>query len=35
MFHEDTRLRNAPWGTREFAFWDLNHNGLTFMRDLG
>ncbi len=34
VFHEGTQLRNTPWGTREFAFWDLNHNGLTFIRDL-
>ncbi len=34
VFHERTKLRDTPWGTREFAFWDLNKNGLTFMRDL-
>ena len=34
LFHEGTQLRDTSWGTREFAFWDLNHNGLTFMRDL-
>jgi uncharacterized glyoxalase superfamily protein PhnB len=34
VFQEHTRLWNTPWGTREFAFWDLNHNGLTFLRDL-
>jgi catechol 2,3-dioxygenase-like lactoylglutathione lyase family enzyme len=34
VFHEGTQLRDTSWGTREFAFWDLNHNGLTFMRDL-
>lgn len=34
VFQEQTQLRNTSWGTREFAFWDLNHNGLTFMRDL-
>ena len=34
VFHDETQLRDTPWGTREFAFWDLNHNGLTFMRDL-
>jgi uncharacterized glyoxalase superfamily protein PhnB len=34
VFHEGTQLRDTLWGTREFAFWDLNHNGLTFMRDL-
>lgn len=34
VFHEGTELSDTSWGTREFAFWDLNHNGLTFMRDL-
>jgi uncharacterized glyoxalase superfamily protein PhnB len=34
IFHEGTQLSDTSWGTREFAFWDLNHNGLTFMRDL-
>ena len=34
IFHEGTQLRDTSWGTREFAFWDCNHNGLTFMRDL-
>ena len=33
VFHERTQLRDTTWGTREFAFWDLNRNGLTFMRD--
>jgi catechol 2,3-dioxygenase-like lactoylglutathione lyase family enzyme len=34
VFHDQTQLSDTQWGTREFAFWDLNHNGLTFMRDL-
>ena len=34
VIHDETRLGDTEWGTREFAFWDLNHNGLTFMRDL-
>jgi uncharacterized glyoxalase superfamily protein PhnB len=34
VFHDGTQLQDTSWGTREFAFWDLNHNGLTFMRDL-
>ena len=34
VFHDGTQLRDTSWSTREFAFWDLNHNGLTFMRDL-
>jgi catechol 2,3-dioxygenase-like lactoylglutathione lyase family enzyme len=35
VFHEGTALRDTPWGTREFAFYDLDGNGLTFYRDLG
>jgi uncharacterized glyoxalase superfamily protein PhnB len=34
LFHEHTRLANTPWGTREFAFYDPDGNGLTFYRDL-
>jgi len=34
VFHTGTALRDTEWHTREFAFWDLNHNGLTFLRDL-
>jgi uncharacterized glyoxalase superfamily protein PhnB len=34
VFHEWTRLTDTEWGTREFALWDLNKNGLTFLRDL-
>jgi hypothetical protein len=34
VFHEGTQLSDTAWGTREFGFWDLNHNGLTFMCDL-
>ena len=34
IFHEHTALKDTPWRTREFAFWDLNRNGLTFVRDL-
>ena len=34
VFHERTRLADTPWGTREFAFYDLDGNGLTFYRDL-
>ncbi len=25
---------NTPWGTREFALYDLDRNALTFYRDL-
>lgn len=34
VFHERTALRRTPWGTREFAFFDLDMNGLTFYRAL-
>jgi catechol 2,3-dioxygenase-like lactoylglutathione lyase family enzyme len=34
VFHERTALRDTPWGTREFAFYDLDRNGLTFYCDL-
>ncbi len=30
VFHAQTALRNTAWGTREFAFYDPNMNGLTF-----
>ena len=30
VFHEHTALRDTPWGTREFAFYDAHGNGLTF-----
>ena len=34
VFHQHTALRDTAWGTREFAFYDENSNGLTFYRDL-
>ncbi|MDT0557065.1 glyoxalase/bleomycin resistance/extradiol dioxygenase family protein [Ichthyenterobacterium sp. W332] len=34
VFHEHTSLKNTPWRTREFAFYDLSKNGLTFYKDL-
>ena len=34
VFHKRTALRKTPWGTEEFAFFDLYNNGLTFYRDL-
>jgi catechol 2,3-dioxygenase-like lactoylglutathione lyase family enzyme len=34
VFHERTAVRDTSWGTREFAFYDLDKNGLTFYRDL-
>ncbi|MDF1837100.1 MAG: VOC family protein [Planctomycetota bacterium] len=30
VFHDHTELRQTAWGTREFAFYDLDGNGLTF-----
>jgi len=34
VFHEHTVLRETPWGTKEFAFYDLYKNGLTFYVNL-
>ena len=34
VFHEQTALRETPWGTKEFAFYDLYKNGLTFYTNL-
>lgn len=34
VFHEQTELRDTAWGTREFAFFDPDNNGLTFYRPL-
>jgi catechol 2,3-dioxygenase-like lactoylglutathione lyase family enzyme len=34
VFHDRTALRDTPWGTREFAFYDSDGNGLFFYRDL-
>ena len=34
IFHAGTALRETPWGTREFAFYDPDQNGLTFYMDL-
>jgi catechol 2,3-dioxygenase-like lactoylglutathione lyase family enzyme len=34
VFHSQTALRDTPWGTREFAFYDLNGNALFFYRVL-
>ena len=33
VFHEGTALRDTEWGTREFAFFDSDSNGLTFYCD--
>jgi catechol 2,3-dioxygenase-like lactoylglutathione lyase family enzyme len=34
VHHARTALRDTEWGTREFAFYDRDGNGLTFYRDL-
>lgn len=34
VFHDNTKLEEKIWGTKEFAFYDLFGNGLTFYRDL-
>jgi catechol 2,3-dioxygenase-like lactoylglutathione lyase family enzyme len=34
VFHNLTELRETPWGTREFAFYDPDKNGLTFYCNL-
>jgi catechol 2,3-dioxygenase-like lactoylglutathione lyase family enzyme len=34
VFHSKTALQDTPWGTREFAFYDLNGNGLFFYCNL-
>lgn len=35
VFHPNTAIRATPWGTREFAFFDPDKNGLTFYVDVG
>ena len=32
VFGDHTAVRDTPWGTREFGFYDLNGHGLTFYR---
>jgi hypothetical protein len=32
VFHARTALRDTAWGTREFAFYDADGNGLIFYR---
>lgn len=34
VYHVNTSLRETPWGTKEFAFYDLYKNGLTFYKAL-
>jgi catechol 2,3-dioxygenase-like lactoylglutathione lyase family enzyme len=34
VFHKNTSLKDTSWSTREFAFYDLYQNGLTFYQNL-
>ena len=34
IFHKNTALNETSWGTKEFAFYDLYSNGLTFYKDI-
>ena len=34
VFHKQTALKNTAWKTLEFAFYELDYNGLTFYKDL-
>ena len=34
VFHESTEVKNTTWQTREFAFYDLYKNGLTFYQNI-
>ncbi len=34
IFHDSTEVKNTPWQTREFAFFDLYKNGLTFYQNI-
>jgi uncharacterized glyoxalase superfamily protein PhnB len=34
VFHGETALRQTEWGTKEFAFYDPDKNGLIFYRSL-
>lgn len=34
VFHESTALMETAWKTKEFAFYDLYKNGLTFYQEL-
>lgn len=34
VFHKHAALRTTAWGTKEFAFYDPNLNGLTFYENL-
>ena len=34
VFHESTEVIDSAWQTREFAFYDLYRNGLTFYQNI-
>ncbi|MBC2845631.1 hypothetical protein [Winogradskyella flava] len=34
IFHDKTSIKQTALGTKEFAFYDLYGNGLTFYRDI-
>lgn len=34
VFHKNTAIRETAWQTKEFAFYDLYKNGLTFYQEL-
>lgn len=34
VFHAQTSLKKTAWGTKEFAFYDIDKNGLTFYEDI-
>ena len=34
VFYRGTQLADTPWGTREFALYDLDGNSLTFYRNI-
>ncbi|APY00859.1 VOC family protein [Lacinutrix venerupis] len=34
VFNNKTALKKTDWQTREFAFYDLDNNGLTFYQNL-
>ncbi len=33
IFHENTSLKDTPWNTIEFAFYDIFGNGLVFYKE--
>ena len=35
VFNKDTKVRNTDWGTKEFAFYDIDKNGLVFYQNNG